>query len=89
MDWNLYASSEDRHKFYIVLTKKKKILIKINSILCKFYEILPHIVNMLPSHDSFVKLIPLLALFLVYVQLIHFRVLQLVPRVMPADHAVN
>lgn len=49
----------------------------------------PHIVNMLPSHDNSVKLIPLLAQFLVYVHLERSRALQPVPRAMQVDHAKN
>lgn len=57
------------------------------SMCCAYYS--PHIVNMLPSHDNSVKLIPLLAQFLVYVHLQRSRALQLVPRAMPVDHARN
>lgn len=50
--------------------------------------ILPHIVNMLLFHDNSVKLIPLLALFLVYGHLKHSRAFQLASRVMTTDLAI-
>lgn len=53
----------------------------------EFVRYSPHIVNMLPSHDNSVKLIPLLAQFLVYVHLKRSRALQPVPHAMQVDHA--